>query len=353
MNEAYNSDENLFGVPEDQQCNDVIVFLKRKNICMHLTGNGSKDLFCKVFDACKEEASERPDRKDGGSDDELDCDALTECDWPGIKKEFIGDGVCDFFTGKGTNKHNCYNHKICNYDGGDCCEDKCTDGDSIWARCGSGDGFHCADPASSKCDPNYVREKDGGCPDAPTPAPTPEPTCADDESMYKLSQYDSWNDGWNKALMTITTSLNFGEQKTTYSGSLERGGEGHKMMCMKNGCYSVKVTSGDWGNDISWEIHPAEGGSLLASGGAPSTCHFSVGGDFCGEENSCLGEHPVPPPLPDPDVAPSPDDDYYYNDDDDSGGNNQAKQLRCIGQSCHIESAACLQVSATHASSCL
>ena len=64
-------------------------------------------------------------------------------------ENFIGDGVCD------DDLPGCYNTSICNYDGGDCCEDKCQDG--AYTQCGSS-GYFCADPTSTKCDPTYIED---------------------------------------------------------------------------------------------------------------------------------------------------------------------------------------------------
>jgi len=248
----------------------------------------------------------------------VDCDALAECNWVGIRTDFVGDGVCDHFTSGG---NNCYNHKICNYDGGDCCEDKCEDGDASWAECGS-NGFYCADPESTNCDPEFVTEE-GGCPNTVTIAPTPTPACSHSESLYKIVQYDSWGDGWDKAEMTVK---NDATETVIYTGSLEDGAEGTIKRCFTDGCYRVELTAGDWGNEISWEVRPASGGSLLASGGAPMSCTFPVGGNQC--ENTCDGTNPAPAPI-DPEPEPSPDDE-------------QQNQLRCIADHCSIQSAACV-----------
>jgi len=51
---------------------------------------------------------------------EVDCDSLLECNWPSFKQESLGDGFCD--------NSGCYNHKICGFDAGDCCEESCKDG---------------------------------------------------------------------------------------------------------------------------------------------------------------------------------------------------------------------------------
>lgn len=229
----------------------------------------------------------------------------------------VTDGVCDQFT-PGSQ---CYNHKICGYDGGDCCEDKCTDGEATWATCGS-NGFYCADPESAHCDTDFVTVE-GGCPNVATVAPTPTPSCSSSQSLYKIVQYDSWGDGWNKAEMTVKS---VSTQAVIYEGSLEDGGEATYKRCMENGCYFVEVTSGDWGNEISWEIRPAGGGSLLASGGAPMSCEFPLGGNQC--INTCDGSNPAPAPI---DPEPEPDED-----------DEEQNQLRCIADHCSIQSAACL-----------
>ena len=70
---------------------------------------------------------------------------------------WIGDGYCD---SSGENTH------ACNWDGGDCCEDKCACSSGCFADCGSG-GYFCQDPTSSTYDscgieyPEYIA--DGQC----------------------------------------------------------------------------------------------------------------------------------------------------------------------------------------------
>ena len=49
--------------------------------------------------------------------------------------DFFGDGICHNFT------PGCYNHHICNYDGGDCCKDTCHG--NTFSTCGSGYGVLC------------------------------------------------------------------------------------------------------------------------------------------------------------------------------------------------------------------
>lgn len=76
---------------------------KEKSKSSKSDGGGMMEKDCSDFETC-----------------EFDCDALSECNFPGFNPNFLGDGFCDM-TG-------CYNHKICGFDGGDCCEGSCVDG---------------------------------------------------------------------------------------------------------------------------------------------------------------------------------------------------------------------------------
>mmetsp|Transcript_2142 Transcript_2142/g.3952 ORF Transcript_2142/g.3952 Transcript_2142/m.3952 type:complete len:739 (+) Transcript_2142:58-2274(+) len=303
---------DLFDISSATTCTDIIDALGEQGLCGDLTGQGSIDLMCGLFDDCQQEGEEDDDKDDDPSG-EIDCSLLTECDWVGFREDFVGDGVCDHWSVGG---NNCYNTEICGYDGGDCCEDKCESGSASWAQCGS-NGFYCADPESTKCDVQYA----DSCPNVPTSAPTPTPSCGSGKTLYKIGQFDSWGDGWNQASMTVKDD----EADVIYEGSLEEGAEAHVPVCLANGCYDVSLTAGDWGNEISWEIKKASGGTVLASGGAPMNCQFPIGGNFC--TNTCDGSQPAPAPI-DPDDIP---------DDDD-----QANQLQCIAQHCGLQTTDCL-----------
>ena len=229
---------------------------------------------CSVFTNCQQNGAQDDD-EGGDPSGEIDCSLLTECDWNGYRADFIGDGVCDHWTAGG---NNCYNTEICGFDGGDCCEDKCENGSESWAQCGS-NGYYCADPESTHCDTEYAVD----CPNTPTSAPTFTPSCGSGETLYKVNQFDSWGDGWNQASMILKDD----DDVVVYRGSLDEGGEAHVPVCLTSGCFSVSMTSGDWGNEISWEIRKASGGTVLASGGAPFDCHFPIGGNYC--QNTCDG----------------------------------------------------------------
>jgi hypothetical protein len=65
-------------------------------------------------------------------------------DWERMKRNWIGDGVCQ------DNMHGCYNRALCEWDGDNC-------GDSEYKNCGH-DGFACRNPTSDNCDSNYTQK---------------------------------------------------------------------------------------------------------------------------------------------------------------------------------------------------
>mmetsp|Transcript_4824 Transcript_4824/g.8362 ORF Transcript_4824/g.8362 Transcript_4824/m.8362 type:complete len:897 (-) Transcript_4824:231-2921(-) len=315
-------DVDWASVKPDTPCTDVITFLMDNGKCKKLDNDqAEKDVFCNTFNNCVVWDDPVPDAsgKSGGADGDedaegddvaVDCDSLKTCDWPGIHKGFIGDGIChDAVPG-------CYNHEICNFDGGDCCEDKCHV-DSDYTDCGV-DGYACRDPESEKCNPVLstkcpIPEEDEGDDDSEVP------NCGSDEALYRLVQYDSWGDGWDKTAMSLKDDAD----KEIYSGSLEKGSEGTQFICLSTdpACYHVEVNGGIWGNEISWEIKPVtKGAPPIADGGAPQTCDFPVNGDEC--EKSCDGR---------PDKAVQNDPDYQgYLD-----------LLSCLKDKCVIQVGAC------------
>mmetsp|Transcript_24580 Transcript_24580/g.46191 ORF Transcript_24580/g.46191 Transcript_24580/m.46191 type:complete len:749 (+) Transcript_24580:23-2269(+) len=319
LSEIFDENMDLYELaPEssDQQsCDAIFTALDDAGVCDNLVAANSKELFCTQFLDCVNEG-EYDDDEETDPAGEIDCSTLTECEWNGFREEFIGDGVCDHWTAGG---NNCYNTEICGFDGGDCCEDKCEDGSADWAECGS-NGFYCADPTSSHCDTEYADT----CPSVPTSAPTPTPSCASGSELYRINQFDSWGDGWNNAHQTVK---NADIDSAVYEGSLETGTEATVKVCLVPGCYSVDVTSGDWGNEISWEVRKDSGGSAIATGGAPSECQFSVGSNYC--TNTCDGSAPAPAPI-DP-VNPSPTDDDEQNN-----------QIACISQHCSLQVTECM-----------
>ncbi|GMI18123.1 hypothetical protein TrLO_g1545 [Triparma laevis f. longispina] len=314
LSEVFDQSLDLYDLSEGDTCANMFDALQSAGACDNLIAATSRDLFCTQFLDCQSEGNFDDDTNPDPAG-EIDCSTLTECNWNGFREEFISDGVCDHWTAGG---NNCYNTEICGYDGGDCCEDKCTSGSEDWASCGS-NGFYCADPTSSHCDTEYADT----CPSVPTSAPTPTPNCLSNSELFQIKQYDSWGDGWNNAQQTITNS----DGVVKYQGSLEEGTEATVKVCLAPGCYSVAVTSGDWGNEINWEVRKDSGGNVLANGGAPSECEFSVGANFC--TNTCDGSAPAPAPI-DP-FNPTPVDDDEQNN-----------QIQCISQHCQLQVTDCM-----------
>eukprot|EP00591_Stephanopyxis_turris_P002083 CAMPEP_0195523864 /NCGR_PEP_ID=MMETSP0794_2-20130614/23321_1 /TAXON_ID=515487 /ORGANISM="Stephanopyxis turris, Strain CCMP 815" /LENGTH=694 /DNA_ID=CAMNT_0040653953 /DNA_START=228 /DNA_END=2312 /DNA_ORIENTATION=- len=260
-------------------CSEVVVLLSGNGVCGSLLDHPEdKDLFCKTFNSCilLDDYDDDIDDDDGDSmddddfaDEVVDCSKLTRCKWDGMHENFLGDGICQ--------KNGCYNTKICDYDHGDCCEDSCTE--SIYSKCGV-DGYQCKDITSPLCDANL----NPACAPAVTSEPEPIPQCDGESDLYTIGKFDSWGDGWDDTNLLVQDK----DEKDVYTGTLEDGFQGLDYICLDRGCYSVSLEDGVWGNEISWEVKLANGGSQVAHGGAPMDCNFPIGGNEC--ENTCTGK---------------------------------------------------------------
>ena len=296
------------GVTQDTECSTVVKTLQTNNYCKSLTA-ANQATFCKTFHSCVVF-----DDGKTGKNRTVDCDALTECNWPGIHPSFIGDGVCheSYFD-------SCYNTAICNYDGGDCCKDTCKAG--TYLECGS-DGYACRDTRSPECDPTLSLQ----CPPSSYKKTSddkfaPIPICASDETLYRIVMYDSFGDGWEQTEMTITS---LSTTKAIYKGGLESGSEGTVYICMSINptCYNVKVTGGNWGREASWYIKGfSEGAPSIAAGGGAMDCTFSVmGSTSC--ENTCTGKSNM-------------------NPSSDPGYKDLKRISKCIEEKCIIQLSEC------------
>uniref|UniRef100_A0A7S1FP35 LNR domain-containing protein n=1 Tax=Corethron hystrix TaxID=216773 RepID=A0A7S1FP35_9STRA len=297
------------GVTRETPCNSVLGYVKHVDLCPGLieADTPSFDAFCDVFGACTDfndnesenamtstdDMVEEDDRWNDEVPDGLDCDALTECEWTGIRKSYLGDGNCDHKI-KG-----CYNSKICGYDGGDCCEDTCKsskpNGEASGSKnqynlCGHGMPYICVDPKSKYCD----RELSEECPERETEKPEKveeEIICENGLKSYQVTERGTW-DGWGNTTIYISmisdTDGNEVEQGTipSFTGKLKTGIEGVETACLADGCFEVRTSAAQWGNDVSWEVRSTNG-AVLAYGGADLTCTFPIGGNMC--ENVCNG----------------------------------------------------------------
>lgn len=245
------------GVTPDTSCEDVVKTLTDKGHCAKLQNNAkSTETFCSTFSSCVVFEGFETNNDDvvpnEGDEDYVNCTALTTCDWPGMHKNWIGDGVCH------DNIHGCYNTEICKWDGGDCCEDTCEkykskrkDKDGL-AECGH-DGYACRNPNSEKCDSSITKF----CPDEDDRKH--EVSCADDEVKYALIMYDSFGDGWDNTKVKITSKDN---KKTIFEGGLKEGSVGKEYICLskKPACYNANTGGGSWGVESTWEIKAATEG---------------------------------------------------------------------------------------------
>jgi len=301
------------GVTPDTECPDVVKFLTAGGHCQKLEGNDEAiDTFCATFSACVVwEVSDDDDDDDAEPDEAwVNCTALTECKWEGMKENWIGDGICH------DNMHGCYNTALCKYDGGDCCKDTCKDGDSEYNSCGH-DGYACRDPEAKECDSALTAK----CPDDGKKEDKKDDVkCEEGEVKYRVVMYDSFGDGWDKTSLTITPK---DKKKPVYSGSLDDGSEGTEYLCLSKDatCYTAETNGGTWGVEVSWELKPMKDGSpALAGSGAPDTCDFPVAGAEC--EKTCNGR---------PEADPTDDPDY-----------KSFKELyNCISDKCVIQLGAC------------
>jgi hypothetical protein len=107
--------------------------------------------------------------------------------------------------------------------------------------------------------------------------------CSDTEIL--LTMNDSFGDGWNGAALTL-----IGNNGTNYGPyTVTTGSNATETICLPDDCYTIEVSAGSWPTEISWNI--TEGGSIIASGGAPAllTGNFSTG------SANCAPPCPVPP----------------------------------------------------------
>lgn len=335
-------------VPETP-CQDVLGFLAASGHCLNVRngGDAEQEVFCSAFDACviwddEETAESKTAEADKDRVSFLDCSKLTECNWEGIHEHFLGDGIChDSMPG-------CYNSKVCNYDGGDCCEDTChypggLGAADTYGTCGQ-EGYFCRDPKSEKCQPALARmyeefceresemEKEGGSAIAFDDdylfgsEEQEKPECSSGTVLYRLIQYDSWGDGWDNTILTMS------ERGSTlapvYKGGLKYGSQGTQYLCLSKSdpkCYHVEVENGVWGNEISWELRPLAGGApVLAAGGSPTDCTVPIGGTLSDCPNTCDKSRP------DTNIN---DPNYQSYKDMES----------CIEQKCLIQAGTCTQ----------
>eukprot|EP00986_Skeletonema_menzelii_P004360 scaffold1472_cov157-Skeletonema_menzelii.AAC.4 len=330
------NDIDWTNVVPDTPCQDVLGFLHVAGHCTDLRGVGNENVetFCGAFDSCvmweDDDEEEIWDEEHPDDNEFMDCSKLTECKWEGMHDQFLGDGIChDTMPG-------CYNSAVCGFDGGDCCKDTCEyPGSDSYGECGM-EGYACRDPKSTNCQPVLARMYNEVCEtetnqdvdfdDDMYEKPEKEnlPQCGVGEMLYRLIQYDSWGDGWDETQMTLRNRAD--ESKDIYKGGLEYGSQGTVHLCLTKNepkCYHVSVLNGIWGNEISWELRPINGGApVIAAGGSPTDCTVPLGGLIPDCPNTCDKSRP------DTDIT---DPNYKSYKDMEA----------CIEKSCVIQVGAC------------
>ncbi len=116
-------------------------------------------------------------------------------------------------------------------------------------------------------------------------------TCSGPGTPVQLNMVDFFGDGWNGAAYTIVD----GSGTIVASGTCDTGDfvvdednflgcdSAFDLICLQDGCYTIAVSAGTFPGEIGWDLVD-EFGNSLASGGAPSSVDFSIGG-ICGCTN--------------------------------------------------------------------
>ena len=91
-----------------------------------------------------------------------------------------------------------------------------------------------------------------------------------------VEMFDSFGDGWNGAVYTLSTV----DGVEVGSGTIDVGASATDSYCLADGCYTITVGGGTYDSEITWTVLGAFGG--LVSGVAPDSFTFNVGsGDQC------------------------------------------------------------------------
>ena len=111
----------------------------------------------------------------------------------------------------------------------------------------------CTDPAATNYDSTATVD-DGSCTYA---------SC----SNVTLNMVDSYGDGWNGNVFTMTNSAGI----VVMSSTLASGLTGVDSACIADDCYTITCDGGAWQGEVSWTLIDDATGNVLASGGAPSS----------------------------------------------------------------------------------
>ena len=134
-------------------------------------------------------------------------------------------------------------------------------------------------------------------------APALASTCSDGEVAFILNMTDTYGDGWNDAVYTLTHS----SDGSTTTGTLDADSWGTTVLCLvaadNNVCHPFAVSAGSYPSEVGWSIVNEEG-VVTASGGAPTS--------VC-----------IRPPLGPPPPPMAPVTAQLGSDGDDSSGGDR------------------------------
>jgi len=311
LNQLIN-EEKVLNLSSNIPCNDLMASLHDNDLCSKVKILSTELLVCDILNSVPtsddedDDYNDDDDYDDDNNDDDdnedddyvdEDCEALTSCDWEGMHKGYLGDGICHEHVNGG-----CYNHKICNYDNGDCCEDTCKK-EKHYNECGSNGGYFCRDPNSTNAEflVNDSETNDDWLDDDvfdddwksnALSTDLIENGCPKGTTKYRLLMYDSYGgeEGWGNTEIKIFPKGATKEEEVIYLGGLNSGSSGTAPICLSSKdpmCYEVTTFGGNWAKEATWEIKPLVESPFLASGGAPMACEFPVNGILC--ENTCKG----------------------------------------------------------------
>ena len=149
-------------------------------------------------------------------------------------------------------------------DDGSCIYTGCTDplAGNYWPLANNDDGsceyYGCMDPAADNYDPSATVD--------------PNNVCCYDNYLY-VELFDSFGDGWNGGVMTITDVLG----TVVFTGTMPSGSFADGYFCAPNGCYNVNISGSSWASEISWQITQPSTGAILNAQQSPGA---QGNGDF-------------------------------------------------------------------------
>jgi hypothetical protein len=114
-------------------------------------------------------------------------------------------------------------------------------------------------------------------------------TCVGAGTPVQLNMFDSFGDGWDNTIYTITNGAGDLIATGNIDGALYTEDEnnfvgpefGFDLICLQNGCYTITISDGFFPGEVSYDLVD-ELGNSLASGFGLGANSFTIGGAVCG-----------------------------------------------------------------------